>query len=567
MVLRSIPIRQSSPALPPPEAFGLPPKFSRWRNMQEQAILSGIDSDCRFVFQAAPTGFGKSPVYVGHALITGARTCILTSTKGLQSQLVSDFGDSGMVDVRGMNSYICNAAESEFGTGPSPTSSYYSGGRARQLHCHEGPCRSGLRCSLKDAGCDYYDAVREAKRANLVVTNYAFWMTINRYRKSDDEEEGGLGKFDLLILDEGHHAPDELSGFLSVELEAMEIESVMQTHLPDAGYSMDDWRQWASIWGSKLRNQLDRLVTVVRGSREAGEKPKFDVLRQIRDLRGVIRKLQAVAGIKGEWVVEVSSNGRSAKFDPVWPAEYAEECLFLNVPRVVIFSATIRPKTASILGIQPKDYEFLEYPSEFPAKSRPVYHIPTCRMDHRATPEHVQTWLSRIDGIIRKRTDRKGIIHTTSYARRNQIMQNSEYAHLMISHDPSSARSTIDRFKKMHEPGILVSPSVSTGYDFPGDECRYQIIAKLPFPDSRSTVMKARQQADKEYGAYIMAQDLVQMVGRGTRSMDDWCETFIIDDHWEWVQWKLKSMFPKWFIEACIRRLVTPDPPSLKETV
>ena len=38
---------------------------------------------------------------------------------------------------------------------------------------------------------------------------------------------------------------------------------------------------------------------------------------------------------------------------------------------------------------------------------------------------------------------------------------------------------------------VLVSPSVSTGYDFPGRECEWQFICKVPFPDGRAKIQQA----------------------------------------------------------------------------
>src|SRR5258707_8109244 len=88
---------------------------------------------------------------------------------------------------------------------------------------------------------------------------------------------------------------------------------------------------------------------------------------------------------------------------------------------------------------------------------------------------------------------------------------------------------------------VLVSPSVMTGWDFPDSQCRFQILAKLPFPDTRSKITQARQALDKDYGPYLMMQNLVQAVGRGMRSKTDWCETLIVDDNCAWVSGKYKN--------------------------
>jgi Rad3-related DNA helicase len=103
---------------------------------------------------------------------------------------------------------------------------------------------------------------------------------------------------------------------------------------------------------------------------------------------------------------------------------------------------------------------------------------------------------------------------------------------------------------------------METGWDFPADQCRYQIIAKVPFIDSRSLIIKARSKSDKTYLNYLTAQAIIQMVGRGMRSADDWCETYIIDDHieWFWQAARKQGLWPKWFQTAYRREAGVPDP-------
>src|SRR5438445_4937080 len=157
-------------SLPSPAALGMPDKFSDWRPGQAEAVLRALDSDKRFVVMGMPTGFGKSLAYMAAAILGDAPTIVLTSTKGLQNQLIDDFSPSGLADIRGMNNYPCREANDGqiFQT------------RERPVACDEGPCLSGWKCHLAEAGCDYFDAQRAARTSGLTVTNYAYWMSVNR---------------------------------------------------------------------------------------------------------------------------------------------------------------------------------------------------------------------------------------------------------------------------------------------------------------------------------------------------------------------------------------------------
>jgi ATP-dependent DNA helicase DinG len=302
----------------------------------------------------------------------------------------------------------------------------------------------------------------------------------------------------------------------------------------------------------------------MKTARDNGESVRRGVLGEVKKLKQLSRKLAVVADMQGEWVVEETKvyGKRAMRFSPIWPAPYAERYLFASVPKVVLFSATLRPKTAELLGISPQGHSFLEYPSDFPVAHRPVYHIPTVQMSHRTNDQGIRIWLQRIDQIIRARKDRKGIIHTVSYARRNLVMENSEFSGMMMTHGPDNTRMVIEQFKRMDKPCVLVSPSVTTGYDFPYEECEYQIIGKLPFPDTRGAVLQARVKADRDYANYITMQVMVQASGRGCRAADDRCETFIIDDNIVWFLGKNKQFAPRWWLDSMKRAPVIPPAPT-----
>src|ERR1700685_4443735 len=83
--------------IPTPHDCGLPAKFDSWRTNQAFAIDVMGSSEKRVVGISAPTGFGKSPAYVAHALC-----------RGLQDQILKDYSSIGVVDIRGRSNYICD---------------------------------------------------------------------------------------------------------------------------------------------------------------------------------------------------------------------------------------------------------------------------------------------------------------------------------------------------------------------------------------------------------------------------------------------------------------------------
>lgn len=539
--------------LQPPAYYGIPSKFTAYRDTQRHAIVQGIGSSARFVMQAMPTGSGKSLSAITQAIASYSRTAYLTSTKALQSQLLDDFASIGLVDVRGQSNYECIESD---------------GARVDEAPCHFGhPCRRIDRIRKDKHGnvieridrdpdldpCLYFDAVKRANTSELVVTNYAYWLNAHR-------RENKLGEFDLLILDEAHNAGDELASFLSIEFTAWEIEALLGSAFP-ASSDMKDWQEWAKAETKRIDLELKELRKKAE-PQNRGDWSK--VRRQARLLRRVKSKLDATAEMAGEWVCEVSSHPKSIKLDLVWPSDHSE-LLFQGIPKVLLMSATIRPKTADLLGIDPDELSFLEYPHTFPLSKRPTYCIPTVGLSAKSTNDDLQAWVRRIDQIITSRSDRKGIVHTTSYSRRNFLLEHSRNKDRMITHDRRNTAKIVAEFKTANRPLVLVSPSVTTGYDFPGDECEYQILGKVPFLDMRPSVMKARRKKDKEYDAYNAMQSIVQAAGRGVRSVDDQCEVFVVDDHFgNWFVWANQHLCPKWFLDSVKKQQTIPSaPPSM----
>lgn len=495
-----------------------------------------LDAQTRFVGITAPTGSGKSLIYMAAQQLFSGRTVILTSTKGLQDQLGTDFGSVGLQDLRGQRNYPCHALE----PGGDFSHLWPSHSQPAAPTCEDGPCHVGAACPLKEAGCEYYDRIRLAA-GRLLVTNYALWLAQARYGQ-------GLGKVDLLICDEAHQLPDELAGSLTIKIDKWLLAAVGIETSPQ-GTSVQEWRDWGRYHGQRLRKRLESLPKP-----SSGQEVKYR--RRMKSAEKLLGQLEEME--PGNWVPDHTD--QSWVWEVLNPSAYAEQLLYQGAGRVVLLSATLTPKTLHLAGIQ--DATVWECPSRFPVSRRPVWYIPTVRVDARLKPLEAGVWIKRIDQIISPRQSVKGLVHTVSYKRRDQILAGSSYMGHMVTHSqvPGDVARVVKRFKLLDKAGVLVSPSLTTGWDFPHEQCRYQIICKLPFPDTRSAIMQARCEIDPELLLYLTAQALVQTVGRGMRDAGDWCETFIIDDHWQWFHQKARHLMPAWFLAAIKRSPVLPPP-------
>lgn len=501
-----------------PDELGLP--FAEWRPGQRLAIRTALHSKTFHTVIQSPTGSGKSTITAALTRLDDRRHVTLTATKGLEDQYsrIFDF----MTDIRGKGNYECLAARTQFAK--------LFRNRRGTVMCDDGPCFVGHSCALKDNGCLYFDAYREALAAQACLTNYHYWFAMRRFGR-------GLGMAQRLICDEAHALPEELMAAARIEIPVSLIDGAFPK-------SWQRWRNWAN---GKLKELAPTDAT------EDGRARKVKLIDSLTHL----------TRIDETWAWDVYDG--TVVFEPTIPALLMPHLAdAATCSGILYLSATITPATLTLLDIPADDVTFQIMKSRFAVARRPVYLVETVRVDHKMTADHRSFWINRIDKIIKQRLDRKGIIHTISYERARFILASSKHSGIMLA--PRSAHelaATVERFRAMPPPAILLSPSVMTGWDFPYTDCEYQIIAKVPFPDTRSAIARARIAATSGYRDHLTMQALVQATGRGMRASDDQCETLIIDNHAQWFlpQADRLGLSPDWFRESVQRVKAPPSPP------
>jgi Rad3-related DNA helicase len=349
--------------------------------------------------------------------------------------------------------------------------------------------------------------------------------------------------------------PEALARAMQVILHFREIEFDLElTFLaPPQSDDFSNWRAWAYAAKAKATKIMEETYIKISGASE----PKPTWVKHYTHMKHLVRRLSIIASASAiDWIVEETSEG--FQFDPIRPGKYAESAILLRVPHIAVISATVRPKTLYMSGIGKENFTFKEFPSDFNKKDCPIYYVPTQRVDYNHK-DLSQLWI-RLDQVLARRRDRKGIIHTISYTRRDEVMASSRYADSMLINqrgDPPT--SMVDLFRASGPGTILVSPSVGTGYDFPGKDCEFQFICKIPYPPP-SKIVSAREEDDKEYRPYIAMQTLVQIFGRGARFKGDRSENIIGDDNMRWFWPRYSHLAPRWFHGFYEERARLPQP-------
>jgi Rad3-related DNA helicase len=508
--------------VPQPPVFGFH-AWLEWRPRQWEAVNQICDMEPGILGLNCPTGFGKSLTYIAAAVLSERRTVVLTGTKALQDQLNKDFS-ADIAVLKGRNAYPC-----------------LSGGKTAD----DGPCAHNLKCYERDR-CHYRRAIDTARKAPLVVTNYACWFA---HLKHSD----GLGDVDLLVCDEAHSVQEWLDWVSREEIRLghQDLDTIPRPADPD------EWRLWAE-WAAEQINHVEPLLDEreaqlkrFEGQELEGKEKDYaiELGRAKRRAEYLLTSLYAVAAFDPDLQV-LSLTDKNLILQQVQTHAAFQHYLADPAEYLVLTSATISPKTLQVLGLSEPDYTWAEYPTPFDLPARnPLVHIPTIRLNHRTDGNGKALWLSRIEQILRRHPEERGIVHTVSYARAKFILQHTRQQRFrMITHMAKDLVDRVMEFKASRRPLVLLSPSLGTGHDFPGDTCRFQVVSKVPYPDTRDRLLKRRAELDPDYISHLAMTQLVQICGRGMRSADDHCTNYIIDDNISWFIKRYAQFAPNWFL-------------------
>lgn len=493
-----------------------------------------------------PTGSGKSLSGSALAEVMDWRCVYCTITKQLQSQLVEEFEDAAT--LYGKANYVPTNPGS-----PDITCADCDASKAK-------PCSY---CPRGTDSCPYQIARADAIANPTAILNTALWLSIQNYTN------GGFGAYtpeggpdrELIVFDEGDCLDGALSNFISVEIAAR--------HLQRWGINGPD--------PDSLESQLNWLKAIqIRVSEESSIKPEAGAgyansLRQIRWAQNLSR---ALAMIVKEWPTNnwvMVSDGRKenspVSFSPVDVSSLAKKYCWRHTSQSVIMSGTMRsPEVmARMLGLSLDEIFFYAWDSPFPLENRPAYYWPVGSLNRKNEEKLLPALLGRIETICKAyhRAGESVMVHGISQARCQKIAEHLRRCGMRpitYSGRPGERDQAIELFKS--RPGqIIVGQSLARGVDCPDDQCRANIIAKVPYLDLSNPLVARRKSlpfGDSWYSDETMAE-ITQMYGRPVRHARDWGHTYILDGSFSYL--RSQAYTPKYF-DLAIQRVADEDVPA-----
>ena len=464
-------------------------------------IVDAINQGFKYIVLEAGTGTGKSAIAATLSSIYDS-SYILTVTKQLQSQYISDFPTMSLVKGRG--NFKCR--------------------RDMSLSCDEGKCILGEdACENPKTDCDYYAQKSKALNSKTVISNYHYMFLEFNYVND-------FTKRQLLICDEAHNLENTLMSQLKLEFTVDDLKSYLKLEITDElVYELDNgdydvWLQFIQEIKDQYTRELDRIKDIKKP--HLAEKISF-IKQEINDCN---RFIENITYDPYSWVFDYNTDYDVIQFKPLKVDNYAKNTLLRHAEVCIFMSATILDYKffSKCLGISENEIYAIRRKSPFELKRNPARTLEEYDMSYKLIGENAPRTVDVVKRILDMHKNEKGIIHTVSGTCKDYLMNNLNDPRL-IEHNTQNRTEQLETFRDSTEPLVLISPSMNEGVDLPGELCRFQIIYKLPYLDLSDKQIRMRANADEDWYNYKTALSLIQTYGRGMRYEDDYCVTYFID--------------------------------------
>lgn len=503
----------------------LPVWVTAFRPHQERAIadiVAAYERGARYVFLDAPTGAGKTLIAEAVRRKLGGKTLYTCTTKTLQDQFVADFPYAKVLKGRSnyptINSPLRTAAD--------------CAGRA---------C---LLCPTRQ-DCPYVIAKDAAIGARLAVVNTAYALA--------EWSMGGGSKMkgrDLAIVDECDLLEGAVMGWSEIRISERQ-QKKLRISPPEKKTVESAWLDWVEHTTPRVRAAIQNLPTQPEHPDEIAE------LQFLSSLEGKLERLKEglLSEDKTDWVYTgYEQGGGDIVFKSVKVNELAPEALWAKASRWLLMSASIISPDEMVesLGIPDDEWEVVYVDATFPPENRPVYRAPVANMTAKNYDRDLPKLVSAIARIMDEHLHENILVHTVSYKLARDIdyhLGRRGLGHRTMTYTRGSEREdALDRFKSSRGM-VMLAPSLDRGVDLPGDLCRVQVIAKIPYPylGDKQVAKRMHTKGGQTWYRVQTIRTIVQMTGRAVRSADDHATTYILDKQFNRMWKSSQRLFPQWW--------------------
>lgn len=439
---------------------------------------------------------------------------VLTITKALQDQYTNLFDDAE--SLKGKGNYMCAVDPN--------------------VDVEIAPCvylpKLKKECWQKHK-CPYYEQRNKALTNKFSVLNYDMFLAL----------PSNLKYKDYLICDEASEIEDQLVKHFTLSLTIKTLKYLdINTKLPNVT-NYNAFYKWLVDLDACISDLVVELKQTI-SSKKRTEKDviKYKALTRLND------KVKLIINSWNNCQYVLTKKNDTITVVPLYISSLSSEILKYG-KKVLLMSATIidAQNFAKTLGIE--RYKFIESKSPFKPEKSPIYISSKYKLNYQNLQQNLPKIAKLIQEICDAHDTDKGVIHTHTGQITEFLMNNLTGSRFMFRYEEVKNEKLIEEHSVADYASVLVSPSITHGVDLKDDLARFQIIVKLPYMPLGDERIKKLFDEDSNWYTNKMLSSLVQACGRGVRSQEDWCVTYILDGSASNIIQKCKSKLPKFFLD------------------
>ena len=530
-------------------------------------IEENLKSGYKKIVLCAPTGVGKSLVGATISRYFDSSFTI-TASKHLQDQYIKDI--PFLKPVKGKQNFPCLKLMSSEKVENTRRAMRWG------LTCDKGVCQERVNkngkevvevCKFKPTikqveensadsqSCSYYLQKYEALVAKHSLWNYHAFFQIMKFNKKLFADY--LDR-KVSVFDEAHKIEDQIIQFVGFDIFAGQVD---ECNLNSEKYDFSDLDSMIKLTDDIAYSYANKIKNIKESSAFQNN-PDYELISKLE--RRYDKAAQAKIDIlsdKDNFVVndpirDLNGNFRTISVKPIDISKFAKT--FFDTEYQIFMSATIAKQSfCENMGLETDDVAFVDTPkSPFPIDHRTIDLLNIKRLSYGSTEEDEIEVIKTIDRILDEHSTVRGLILTSSIPRCQKIIRYlspKNTRRIRICHSKNKDGKTQDEVISEHatDPtGVLLSSSLWEGVDLKDDLSRFQIIAKVPYPNYKEKRTKAKMDKFPTWYTSQTLTKLLQGFGRSIRSNDDWAKTYVLDTAVNNVFFKAQQMIPKAYYDV-----------------
>lgn len=503
-------------------------------NIVEALFIDGYDG----VALSMPTGGGKSLILytVSKVLaeLRNEKTFSTTPLNTLIDQIENDDLLDDAVTLKGKNNYSC----------------VHPMDRGKSVDDAICQRMTGFGCEYKeefpeDGGCPYYGQKELGKVSDTLVTNLSYLMT-----NAMIPSEYGFEPRTLLEIDEVQNVEDFALQFIgfTINESRIPIDFDKIQRIPGERSDMEEMTEWLNILLGQIINKSNRLSS--QQNRTEAENNDLDKLKRIK--HRIINFIEDQK--KGKHWTKTHRDNDVVAFEPVFIGRFIDRFLWSQTEKYILSSATI-PKGSFLeeIGLGDEDIKRIDVPSTFPKERRPVITDYVGKMTRDERMSTLPKMADKIEELANHHKGEAGFIHCNSYnimADLYELLPKSIQRRTM-KQDPDDREASLEKWFRSNKQ-IFLSVAMDEGISLDEGRARWQVVAKAsyPFVGDERVSYRLNELGDWDWYSQQAVISCSQAIGRGMRSKNDWCVTYLLDSSFKSLLNRNRDLWEPWVLEA-----------------